>query len=287
MSQTLPEHPGPALLAREARVRHGPIRPHPEAAGHDWFMTIEDDCFWFKTGTGFHIFYRKGDGITVERGPGADPAEEQLWLNGSTYAAIAAINGFFPVHASAVAWQGRAYAFAGPSGSGKSTLAAALGRHGLPMVCDDTMIIDTTGTGAAICFPGHKRLKLKADALSLAGSYQGEKVGRMIDKFYASPPGGTCAHALPLARIFYLDEGDRVSFAAISGAGRVACLNEDHYTAQLYALAQGQDRAGRLRQLGTIASRIPMDRLTRPMDPSRFAATTAAIAAHIKQDPSP
>ena len=287
MSQTPPEHPGPALLAREARVRHGPIRPHPDAAGHDWFMTIEDDCFWFKTGTGFHIFYRKGDGITVEREVGADPAEEPLWLNGSTYAAIAAINGYFPVHASAVAWRGRAYAFAGPSGSGKSTLAAALGHHGLPMVCDDTMILDTTGTDGAICFPGHKRLKLKADALSLAGSCPGEKVGRMIDKFYASPPGGTFAQALPLERIFYLDEGDAVSFEAISGARRIACLNEDHYTAQLYALARGQDRAGRLRQLGALASRIPMARLARPLDTQNFAATTAAIAAHIKQDPSP
>ena len=112
-------------------------------------------------------------------------------------------------------------------------------------------------------------------------------MGRMIDKFYASPPGGTFAQALPLERIFYLDEGDAVSFEAISGAKRIACLNEDHYTAQLYALARGQDRAGRLRQLGALASRIPMDRLARPLDTQNFAATTAAIAAHIKQDPSP
>lgn len=100
-------------------------------------MTIERDCFWFKTGTGYLIYYRKGEGVTVEREPRADPEEEQLWLNGSTYAAIAAINGYLPVHASAVAWRGRAYAFAGPSGAGKSTLAAALGHHGLPLVCDD------------------------------------------------------------------------------------------------------------------------------------------------------
>lgn len=246
-------------------------------------MTIEDDCFWFKTGTGYHIFYRKGEGVTIEREPGADPAEEQLWLNGSTYAAIAAINGYLPVHASAVAWGGRAYAFAGPSGAGKSTLAAALGRHGLPMVCDDTMIVDTTGADEYVCLPGHKRLKLKEDAVSLVGAGPGEKVGRMIDKFYANPPGGTFGQALPLARIFYLEHDDAVSFEAIGGARRVACLNEDHYTAQLYALACSQDRAGRLSRLGTIASRIPMDHLARPLDPHRFEATTAAIAAHIKQ----
>lgn len=283
VSQTPPEHPGPAFLAREARVRYGPIRPHPDAADRDWFMTIEGDCFWFMTGTGFHIFYRKGEGITVQREADADPAEEQLWLNGSTYAAIAAINGYLPLHASAVAWRGRAYAFAGPSGSGKSTLAAALGRHGMPMVCDDTMIVDISRPEEYVCFPGHKRLKLKEDALPLAGSSRGEKVGRMIDKFYATPPGGTFDQSLPLARIFYLDEGNVVRFAAIGGARRVACLNEDHYTAQLYALARGQDRAARLAQLGAIASRIRMDRLVRPLDPHRFEDATAAIAAHIKQ----
>ena len=130
-------------------------------------MTIERDCFWFKTGTGYLIYYRKGEGVTVEREPRADPAEEQLWLNGSTYAAIAAINGYVPVHASAVAWRGRAYAFAGPSGAGKSTLAAALGHHGLPLVCDDTMILDTASASQIICLPGHKRLKVKEDTLSL------------------------------------------------------------------------------------------------------------------------
>lgn len=115
----------------------------------------------------------------------------------------------------------------------------------------------------------------------------GRESGKDDRQVLRQPPGGTFAQALPLERIFYLDAGDAVSFEAISGARRVACLNEDHYTAQLYALARGQDRAGRLRHLGAIASRIPMDRLVRPLDTRNFAATTAAIAAHIKQDPSP
>lgn len=249
-------------------------------------MTVEGDCFWFKTGTGFHIFYRKGDGVTIERELGADPAEEQLWVNGSTYAAIAAINGFLPIHASAVAWRGQAYAFAGPSGSGKSTLVAALGHHGLPMVCDDTMILDATDTQEILCFPGHKRLKLKNDALFLAKLEGQEKVGKMISKYYAEPVGEPYARPLPLAGIFYLEDAEAVSIEAITGARRIACLDDDHYTAELYALARSEDPAARLGHLGAIASRIAMNRLGRPIDRSRFAASTAAIAAHIKHGAS-
>lgn len=246
-------------------------------------MTIEGGCFWFKTGTGFHIFYRKGDGVTIEREPDADPAEEQLWVNGSTYAAIAAINGYLPVHASAVAWRGRAYAFAGQSGSGKSTLVAALGHHGLPMVCDDTMILDVTATHEIVCLPGHKRLKLNDDALFLTKLKGQEKVGKMVSKYYAEPAGGPYKQALPLAGIFYLEDAGAVGVEAITGARRIACLNDDHYTAELYALARRDEPAVRLSHLGAIASRIVMNRLGRPIDRNRFAATTEAIAAHIKQ----
>ena len=249
-------------------------------------MTIERDCFWFKTGTGYPIYYRKGEGVTVEREPRADPEEEQLWLNGSTYAALAAINGYLPVHASAVAWRGRAYAFAGPSGAGKSTLAAALGHHGLPLVCDDTMILDTASASQIICLPGHKRLKVKEDTLSLVDLKPQEKVAAMVSKYYAEPPGGTCQQALPLAKIFYLSKQSTLNVERIAGAQRIVCLNDSHYTAQLYALARGDEPAARLSHLGAIAQRIAMYRLGRPVDCSRFEDTTQAIAQRIKQSPA-
>lgn len=246
-------------------------------------MEISGDCFWLSTGTGYRFFYRKGQGVVVERQPGADPAEQELWLRGSTYAAIAAINGYLPVHASAVVWQDQVYAFSGPSGAGKSTLAAALGRHGLPLICDDTMVLDLTDQAAPLCLPGHKRLKLNKEALSLTGARGGEKVGQMIDKHYAEPPGGILQQVLPLAGIFYLESGDAVSCQPIIGAQRITRLNDDHYTTQLYAMARGERLAERLGHLTSIASRIPMHRLTMPREQMRFSDDVAAIAALIKQ----
>ncbi len=64
---------------------------------------------------------------------------------------------------------GRVFAFAGPSGAGKSTLAAGLGQRALPLLCDDTLLLDLSDPPDIWCLPGHKRLKLTAAALALTG----------------------------------------------------------------------------------------------------------------------
>ena len=282
MSFSAADHPGPALLASEARVRYGPVpRELGGQAMPPGSMQIDGDTFLLRTTTGYGLYYCKGEGVTVERDPGADPCEESLWLNGSTYAAIAAINGYLPFHASAVAWQGRGYAFTGPSGAGKSTLAAALGRHGLPLLCDDTLVLDVSDPARILCLPGHKRLKLAADAFALTGATPEEKVAPMIDKHYAEPPGGTLRAVLPLARLTFLEDGDTIALSDISGAERIARLNDDHYTADLHAQARNEGLAERFARIARIAGHIPMERLTRPRDPAQFAEVAALVANRI------
>ena len=285
MDETALSHPGPALLADEAQVRYGPVpRELGGRAMPPGSMLLVDDCFLLRSLTGYGYFYRKGEGVIVERDDDVDPAEEALWLNGSVYAAIASINGYLPFHASAVAWQGGVYAFSGPSGAGKSTLAAALGQHGLPLFCDDTLVLDVSDPDKVLCLPGHKRLKLTDQALTLTGAAAQEKVAPMVDKHYAEPVAGTLRAVLPLARLTFLELGEPVEFAPITGAERLARLNDDHYTAELFAWAQNEGLAARFARIAHIAGRVPMQRLTRPHDPDRFAEVTALVAQQIKQE---
>jgi hypothetical protein len=285
MDQSTLSHPGPALLAAEARVRYGPV---PRAlGGHDMppgSMLLVGDSFLLRTHTGYGYFYRKGEGVTVERDAAGDPVEEGLWLSGSVYAAIASIHGYLPFHASAVAWQGRVHAFSGPSGAGKSTLVAALGQHGLPLFCDDTLVLDVSDPANVLCLPGHKRLKLTGAALALTGAAGQEKVAPMIDKFYAEPAAGTLNAVLPLACLTFIDQADTIEFTPISGAQRLARLNDDHYTAELYAWAQDEQLAARFARSARIAGHIAMQRLTRPFNPARFDEVTATVAQQIKQE---
>ena len=115
------------LMSRETRRQYGPV---PLALNG---RSIEEDQsifangkFALRTDNGYSFLYVPGEGILVDRSNDVDASEEQIWLNGRVYAAVACLNGLYPIHASAVAVDGRVHAFTGASGAGKLTLVASL-----------------------------------------------------------------------------------------------------------------------------------------------------------------
>ena len=280
----IPKTPAQLMMEHETRVEFGPT-PHslfdnllPQTT---W--QIDGDRFLLR-GEGDHYFYyRKGRGITIERGDIADLSEESLWLNGSVYSAIASINGLVPIHASAVSIEGRVFAFTGPGGAGKSTLVAALAKLGLPMYCDDTLVLDLAHENRITCLPGHKRLKLRPDAVELTGATREEKVSTTVDKYYASPEGGSVGTTLPLSELIFLEEGPELEIVPITGAARLARMHDDHQTAELLAAARLFDRAEQFAHLGRLARQIRMARFVRPRSTERFAEGVSRIAAYVSQ----
>jgi len=265
-----------AFLRREAAVRLGSVGDeiggirvdtgHCQLVGDEFLLCAET----------VRLHYRKREGVTVDRLGGHAPGgEEELFLNGSVYAAVACINGFYPLHASAVAHGGRVFAFTGPSGAGKSTLTAALGASGLPMFCDDTLVLDLADPAVPLALPGHKRLKLTPEALALTGAVGRERVHDEIDKHYAEPPGGDWPTPLPLTHLAFLEDGADCAIEPITGAERLMRLADDHYTADYHRLATRLDAAGWFRLRARLAGQIAMVRLVRPRDLGRFAESVA------------
>lgn len=270
------------LMERETRAAYGPV-PHSlfgdPLSETVWQML--DDRFLLR-GEGDHYFhYRIGEGITVERGATYDLSEESLWLNGSVYAAIASMNGLLPFHASAVAHRGKVFAFSGPAGAGKSTLIAALGSHGLPMFCDDTLVLDLSDPDRITCLPGHKRLKLRPDAIELTGAMREEKVSITVDKFYARSNGGEVGASLPLAELIFLEDGADPAMIPISGSDRLVRSQDDHQTAHLFAAAQQFDRVAQFAHMSRLARQIRMTRFVRPRDRLRFDESVTLAAQHV------
>ena len=290
-SQTAP-HPALALMARETQVREGFVpRVLAGTALRDDSWVLRGDEFLFRTSDGIGLHYLRGAGITLEQPAGTDPRTIALWLGGTLYAAIAALNGLFPLHASAIEHQGQVYAFSGPAGAGKSTLVAALGvaaldRAGFAQFCDDTLILDIAGEGPPVCLPGHKRLKLWPEGVALAGVEPGELVAADYPKHYVQPAAGSIGEPLPLAELVFLERGDDPLIAALSGGERIDRLQDDHYTAELWRQATDRSRAERFAMLAALARRIPMSRFVRPFDPARFAHSTGFIGAHIRKAPA-
>lgn len=271
------------MLARETQLHAGKtpreIGGVTVAPGKQW---LHNDSFLLVTESGLRFFYRQGEGVTVERPEHYDPAEEYLWCNGSIYAAIACINGLYPIHASAVACNGQVFAFTGPSGAGKSTLVAQLTRHDLPMFCDDTLVLDLTQPGQVLCLPGHKRLKLWPDAVELTGAKPAEQVMATVPKFYSQPAGGTVVDVLPLAELCFLEHGDEAGIAPLHGGEKMVRLQDDHYTTDLIMAASRPDRIARFAQLANLARSIRLSQFTRPRDASRFAVDAGLVERHVK-----
>lgn len=282
-SLAAPPHPAMDLLARETRVRRGPVPcafDGVEVAEQHWVLA--GDRFLLRGDHGIRMSYRCGEGVTLDSPADADPRDIALWLNGTIYAAVAALNGLMPLHASAVACGGRVHAFTGPPGAGKSTLAAGLGRLGLPLFCDDTLILDIAAPGNIVCLPGHKRLKLWPEGVALAGAAAGEQVGSDYPKHFAEPAAGVVRHPLPLAELVFLEPGYMPAVLPVSPGERIARLQDDHYTAALFEKAGNLPLARRFGQLAAIAARMPMRRFTRPFDPARFDESLRFMFSHVQ-----
>ena len=275
--------PSELLMERETRITYGTVPDRLLDAPLERMTWQMQGNEFLLRGEGNHYFlYRVGEGITIYRGKGVDPSEESLWLNGSVHAAIASMNGLLPIHASAVAFKGSVFAFTGPAGAGKSTLVAALGQHGLPMFCDDTLVLDLSYPDRVMCLPGHKRLKLRPDAFELTGASREEKVSQAYDKYYVTPAAGMINTALPIAELVFLEEGADPAITRLSGAERFTRMQDDHQTARLFEAARQFDRAAQFTHRARLAQQIVMARFVRPFDATRFDQGVSLAAEYVK-----
>ena len=84
-----------------------------------------------------------GSDVTFDAHPDADAREVEKLRRGAVRLLLAHLGGAIPLHASAVAIEGRAIVLVGGSGLGKSTLAAALCDHsGASLLGDDAVVIE-------------------------------------------------------------------------------------------------------------------------------------------------
>lgn len=152
------------------------------------------------------------------------------------------------------------------------------------MFCDDTLVLDLSDPDRILCLPGHKRLKLRPDAIAMTGARQEEQVSKTVDKYYSKAAAGDVDVPLPIAWLVFLEEGDETTIAPISGGSRLIRLQDDHQTAHLFAAARQFDRAEHFHHLARLAGQIEMARFSRPRDPRRFHQDVERVATWIEQE---
>lgn len=130
----------------------------------------------------------------------------RLWILGTCMGAILMQRKVFPLHGSAVAINGKAYAFVGDSGAGKSTLASAFLNQGYQLLSDDVIAVSLSSDNTPIVTPSYPQQKLWQDSLNNFGmetSNYRSIYGRET-KYNVPVPSKYFPDPLPLAGVFEL-----------------------------------------------------------------------------------
>lgn len=157
-------------------------------------------------------------------------------------------------HAGAFVSEGRTWAVVGDRGAGKSTLMAALALSGVPILGDDTLVVE----GSA-CLSGVRCVDLRPDAPERLGVE--DKAVTVRGGARRRLPLGAPPPEAPLAGWIFLAWGDAVSARALPVAERLARI----------ASTQGWHRRGVTEPADLLeVAGLPAWELTRPRDWERL-----------------
>lgn len=225
-----------------------------------------------------------GREIIVDALPGVPDRNIRLFLLGSVMGLLLHQRGLFPLHANAVALDGKAIAVAGASGAGKSTLAAWFSRHGLNLIGDDVIALRSTPHGM-VALPGPPRVRLWRESLDVLGldseGLEPSYVQDVFDKWdLPVPVGGAAREALPLEGIYVLEDGVDIAIARLGGAAAAAALFDHTYRGAYVERIGGA--ASHWRAVTSFCASIPVFSLQRPRDLSRLGALGRAVLSHAR-----
>ncbi|NOV00221.1 aldolase [Paenibacillus planticolens] len=154
----------------------------------------------------------------------AEQGEIRLLVLGTCMGAILMQRKIFPLHGSALAIHGKAYAIVGDSGAGKSTLASAFLNQGYQLLSDDVIAVSLSQDNIPYVTPSYPQQKLWQDSLTKFGmessNYQ-SLYGR-VDKYYVPVSTNYFTESLPLAGVIELvkTENDAIAIRRIEKLDR-------------------------------------------------------------------
>lgn len=206
------------------------------------------------------------DLIEVEAVRGAESLVS-LPLLGPVLALWLHLKGDLVLHASAVAWEGGAYALLGDKGAGKSTTAAALLACGAQLVTDDLLRLRWADAGPPLCEPAYAQVKLTepsakrfapSGACSLASPHPDFTKQRY--RLTASP-----GQAAPLRSICALARGMSLSIERLAPAEALkACMEQVFVRRYGAVVVSGPLAARQFSQVAKLVKTTPVFQLCVP-----------------------
>ncbi|WP_154991638.1 HPr kinase/phosphorylase [Priestia megaterium] len=152
---------------------------------------------------------KSGKEIAVEPLKDFDEAKARLYVLGTCMGVILMQQQTLPLHGSAIAIDGKAYAIVGNSGAGKSTLASAFIQKGYKLISDDVIPVTFSNDRTPMVQPTYPQQKLWEESLNEFG-IDSRKYNPLFEREtkYSVPVKNSFHNqSIPLAGIFELVKG--------------------------------------------------------------------------------
>ncbi|WP_407270157.1 aldolase [Radiobacillus sp. PE A8.2] len=280
-SFSLPEIPETPVLEAEAdiiidRTEADLVSMWEEKSQPGSYFVVEDNWVLFHVPETAAFLIKNGNHIAVSPINENKQDHMRLYLLGTCMGVMLMQRNIIPLHGSAIAINGKAYAVVGDSGAGKSTLARAFLKREYQLLSDDIIPVTFTADGQPMLTPAYPHQKLWLESLNEFGQDASElKPIVFRDTKFAVPVTEQFeTNVLPLAAVFELVKTDKneVRVQPIDGLYQFHMLFKHTYRNQLIA------RSGLLdwhfQTCVKMASHIGVYQLQRPI--TRFTADELA-----------
>jgi hypothetical protein len=283
-----------AALALSLTVTAVQARPESFMPGEGSFTVSE-----FSSGQFFLLSYADGSRCLVdhratqlwgEPGPGLSHDDLCVYVLGPVMGFVLRLRGRTPLHASAVAADGRTIALVGNAGAGKSTTAAALALRGWAVLAEDVCALEDL-TDQYHVLPGYPRICLWPDSVSILFSSP-EALPLVVPGWEKRflPLDGSLAHfasqSSPLAAIFLLGERSTLESApTIEPLSKKDALLQLVQNTYMNWLLDKRQRAEEFDILAKLVTGVECFKLIPSADPKRLPALTDLIESQALQLP--
>jgi hypothetical protein len=224
---------------------------------------------------------RDGREIRVDAAPGADEAQQRLYLLGPALGVLLHQRGQLVLHASAVSLNGSAaIAFLAEKSVGKSTTAAAFCAAGHGLIVDDILAIDIAPGAAPMALPGFPQLKLwpESAARFVEDAETLPRLAPDLEKRSRLAPAGFGNQKLPIRCIYILVDGAEEEIEPLGPQQAFAELIRHSYLAHVIA-ATGMSQT-HFQQIVALANSTPIAMLRRRRSLDCLPALVKLVEQH-------
>jgi hypothetical protein len=257
-----------------------------KAEKEEQYFVIEETSILFRMPNVAIFLIRNGNEILVTPTDGVKEDYIRLYVLGTCMGAILMQRKILPLHGSAIAINGKAYAIVGDSGAGKSTLASAFINKGYSLLSDDVIPVTLNEDHTPIVTPAYPQQKLWLESINHFGM-DSEGYRRIIDREtkFAIPVSTDFANqSMPLAGVIELvkTENEEIEITPIQSLERLHTLFTHTY--RNFFINPAGLMEWHFSTTAKMVNQIDLFRLSRPI--SRFTAhdLTELIVTKVVQE---